>query len=95
MLRIISQHKVLISPLVMTEILCNLKKIGQPYLVISGKLNFIVIFQQKLLASALEQLEKILLGVFSTRIYNFSTKNFGWCISNNLKLIEISFFSFP
>ena len=34
------------------------KEIGQPYLVISWKQNFIVIFQEKLLASALEQLEK-------------------------------------
>jgi hypothetical protein len=40
------------------------KKIGQPYLVISGKQNFIVIFQQKLLASALEQLEKNVIGSF-------------------------------
>jgi hypothetical protein len=50
----------------MTERLCNLKKkIGQPYyLVISGKQNFIVIFQQKLLAIALEQLEKNFIGSF-------------------------------
>ena len=46
----------------MTERLCNFKKIGQPFLVISWKQNFIVIFQQKLLASVLEQLEKFFIG---------------------------------